>query len=108
MEWGIKFRPIRLPSPHLNSRVERAQRNVLDESYPTVNLEDGDLQAGLDQREFYYNCLRIHDTWGNTPMDRCSEPLEKTPVTDEVYSFFDEDRERALQRNRPLARRVKK
>ena len=29
LEWGIKFRPIKLRSPHLNGKVERSQRTDL-------------------------------------------------------------------------------
>jgi transposase InsO family protein len=36
MEYGIKFRPIRPASPHLNGKVERSQRTDLDEFYPTA------------------------------------------------------------------------
>ena len=43
MEWGIKFRPIRPASPHLNGKVERAQKTDLDEFYSTVNLDAPDL-----------------------------------------------------------------
>lgn len=108
LEWGIKFRPIRPASPHLNGKVERAQRTVLDEFYPTVNLEDGDLADGLEQWQFYYNWQRVHGSLGKTPMERCCELSEQTPISDEVYPFFDEDRERAFQRERQRARRVKK
>ncbi len=31
MEWGIKFRPIKPGSSHLNGKVERTQRTDLDE-----------------------------------------------------------------------------
>ena len=33
LEWGIKFRPIRPASPHLNGKVEATQRTDLDEFY---------------------------------------------------------------------------
>ena len=36
LEWGIKFRPIKPASPHLNGKVERSQRTDLDEFYSTV------------------------------------------------------------------------
>ncbi len=32
-EYGIKFRSIKLASPHLNGKVERSQRTDLDEFY---------------------------------------------------------------------------
>ena len=33
MEWGIKFRPVKPASPHLNGKVERAQKTALYEFY---------------------------------------------------------------------------
>ena len=36
MEWGIKFRPIKPRSPHLNGKVERTQRTDLVEFWATV------------------------------------------------------------------------
>ena len=38
MEYGIKFRPIKPGSPHLNRKVERTQRADLDEFYSTVDI----------------------------------------------------------------------
>lgn len=38
-EWSIQFRPIRPRAPHLNGKVERVQRTVLEEFWPTVDLE---------------------------------------------------------------------
>jgi hypothetical protein len=38
MEYGIKFRPLKPASPHLNGKVERSQRADLEEFYPTVDL----------------------------------------------------------------------
>jgi len=43
MEWGIKFRPIKPESPHLNGKVERTQRTDLDEFYSTGDIKDPDL-----------------------------------------------------------------
>jgi transposase InsO family protein len=40
LKWGIKFRPIKPRSPHLNGKVERSQRTDLDEFYATVDLSD--------------------------------------------------------------------
>lgn len=40
IEWGIKFRPIKPASPHLNGKVERSQRTDLDEFYSTVDIKD--------------------------------------------------------------------
>ena len=47
MEYGIKFRPIRPASPHLNGKVERSQRTDLEEFYPTVDLKSPALSQQL-------------------------------------------------------------
>jgi transposase InsO family protein len=39
MEYGIKCRPIKPASPHLNGKVERSQRTDIEEFYATVNLK---------------------------------------------------------------------
>jgi hypothetical protein len=47
LEWGIKFRPVRPAPPHLNGKVERAQRTDLDELYSVIamsNLSNRDLE----------------------------------------------------------------
>jgi len=49
MEYGIKFRPIRPASPHLNGKVERSQRTDLDEFYPTIDLKSSDLSQQLQE-----------------------------------------------------------
>lgn len=108
LDWGIKFRPNRPAAPHLNGKVERAQKTVLDEFYPTVSLQDLDLDDGLEQWQFYYNWQRVHGSLGKSPMDRCCELLEKTPLSEDVYPLFDESRERDLQRKRQTSRSLKK
>jgi len=45
MEKGIKFRPNRPGSPHLNGKVERSQRTDKMEFYATVDLADEDLDG---------------------------------------------------------------
>jgi len=47
MEYGIKFRPLRPASPHLNGKVERSQRTDLEEFYAT-DLRAQDLAERLD------------------------------------------------------------
>ncbi len=106
LDWGIKFRPIRPATPRLNGKVERAQKTVLAEFYPTVTLEDVDLQDKLEQWQFYYNWQRVHGLLGKTPIDRCCELFDKTPFSEEIDLLFDEVRERQLQNTRQL-RKVK-
>ena len=38
MEYGIKFRPLKPASPHLNGKVERSQRTDLEEFYRDSGL----------------------------------------------------------------------
>lgn len=102
LEWGTKFRPIRPAAPHLNGKVERAQKTILDEFYPTVDLKGVDLPDDLKAWQFYYNWLRVHGSLGKTPIERCTELSAKTPLTDEVCEAFNEDREREIHGQRPL------
>jgi transposase InsO family protein len=54
-EWGIKFRPIKPASPHVNGKVERSQRTDLDEFYGSVDLNGPDLENLLAEWQHYYN-----------------------------------------------------
>ena len=49
MAWGIKFRPIKPRSPHLNGKVERTQRADLEEFWATADPKSVDLQQQLDE-----------------------------------------------------------
>jgi len=40
MEYGIKFRPNKPGSPHLNGKVERSQQTDLKEFYSTADFSD--------------------------------------------------------------------
>jgi hypothetical protein len=81
MEVGIKFRPIKPRSPHLNGKVERAQKIVLDEFFSTVALTSDDLADQLQRWHNYYNWHRGHGARnGKTPMDRYVEKIHKTPI----------------------------
>ena len=100
MEVGIKFRPIKPRSPHLNGKVERGQRIVLDEFYSTVDLSSDNLAEQLDEWQHYYNWHRGHGAHnGRTPMDRCSELTHKIPLWEEVGRRYDSSRERIQEPN---------
>jgi transposase len=43
MAWSVKFRPIPPRSPHLNGKVERAQRTVLEEFWATADSRASDI-----------------------------------------------------------------
>lgn len=46
-QYGIKFRPNKPASPHLNGKVERSQRTDKIEFYSTVDLASADLDMLL-------------------------------------------------------------
>ena len=60
MDYGIKFRPIRPGSPHLNGKVERSQKTDKLEFYATCDLDDPDLEDRLAEWQHYYNWRRPH------------------------------------------------
>ncbi|RKO68283.1 IS481 family transposase [Sphingobacterium puteale] len=100
MEWGIKFRPIKPGSPHLNGKVERTQRTDLDEFYSTVDIKDPDLPNLLSQWQFYYNWLRSDSSLtGRTPIQVINALSNKTPLWEEVGNMYDPSRERVRDQN---------
>ena len=72
MEFGIKFRPNKPGSPHLNGKVERSQKTDKTEFYVTVDLAADNLDELLAAWQHYYNWDRplVHITanrpWKNT------------------------------------------
>ena len=64
MEYGIKFRPIKPASPHLNGKVERSQRTDLEEFYPTVDIRAEDFATQLRDWQDHYNQDRAHGSLG--------------------------------------------
>lgn len=94
MEAKIKFRPVRPRSPHLNGKVERAQRTVLDEFYEIFDIKRADLHDNLEQFQQYYNWERAHGAHnGRTPMERFFEESQHTPFLEDVRSSYDRNRE---------------
>lgn len=59
-ERRIKYRPVKPRSPHLNGKVERAQRTALEGFWPTVSLKAPDLGARLEAWRTFYNTTRPH------------------------------------------------
>ena len=95
MEYGIKFRPIRPASPHLNGKVERSQRTDLDEFYSTVDVKSPDLPQRLQEWQDHYNQYRCHGALqGRTPWQAWLERLAVTPFYEEVEANFDPSVER--------------
>lgn len=104
LEWGIKFRPVRPASPHLNGKVERAQRIDLDEFYSVIdmsNLSDRNLEEldlPLAEWQHYYNWERVHGSIGKAPIDKWRGLMWKTPLHEEVSADFDPAKEAARMR----------
>lgn len=100
LEWGIKFRPIKPASPHLNGKVERSQRTDLDEFYGAVDLRDPALDDRLSEWQHYYNWDRPHSALnGKTPVERLAELADKTLLWEEVSAKFDPTRERIQEQS---------
>jgi transposase InsO family protein len=100
LDWGIKFRPIKPASPHLNGKVERSQRTDLDEFYATVDLKATDLEDRLSEWQHYYNWDRPHSSLGGkTPIERLTELSDKTLLWEEVSAKFDSTKERVQEQN---------
>lgn len=80
---GIKFRPNKPASPHLNGKVERSQKTDKTEFYATVDLASEDLDSLLAEWQHYYNWERPHSAHhGKTPMERYFEMAEQTPYSE--------------------------
>ena len=95
MEYGIKFRPIKPASPHLNGKVERSQRTDIEEFYATVDLKAPDLRDQLRDWQDHYNQHRAHGSLGGrTPWEVWGERLQMTPFSDEVEAKYDRSAER--------------
>jgi|TARA_B100000953_G_C18018130_1_gene419871 transposase InsO family protein len=96
MEHGIKFRPNKPSSPHLNGKVERSQRADKEEFYSTVNLDLEELKnKTLPEWRHYYNWQRAHGSFkGKTPMDIVCERLEQTPLWEDVHANYETEKER--------------
>jgi len=95
MEYGIKFRPVKPRSPHLNDKVERSQRTDLDEFYSTVDIKDPDLPNLLSQWQFHYNWFRSNSSLkGKAPIDIVTSLSDKTPFWEDVEALYDPSKER--------------
>ena len=71
MRYGIKFRPNKPASPHLNGKVERWQKADLEEFWATADLASTDLEQQFEDWQVYYNEFRPHASLhGQTPWER--------------------------------------
>ena len=95
MEWGIKFRPTKPRSPHLNGKVERTQRADLEEFWATTNPKSVDLRQRLDEWQHFWNWHRPHTALGGrSPIDRVCELMAITPSAEAVDAAYDPGKER--------------
>lgn len=100
MEYGIKFRPIRPASPHLNGKVERSQKTDKIEFWAIADLTDPHLDIRLAEWQHYYNWRRPHGAMnGRTPMQKACDLTDSTPLWEEVSDLYDSSQERFQERN---------
>lgn len=100
MEYGIKFRPNKPASPHLNGKVERSQRTDKEEFYSTVDLNLETLTDEIAEWQFYYNWQRTHGSLnGKTPIEKVIELGDKTPYHQDVGDAYIVENERIREAN---------
>lgn len=110
MIYGIKFRPNKPASPHLNGKVERSQKTDKCEFYPTIDLGAGleELDMLLSEWQHYYNWERPHSSQkGLTPIEKVTELSDQTPLSEEVYQHYQICKERFQEQNYKLDLRLK-
>jgi hypothetical protein len=94
-EYGIRFRPIKPASPHLNGEVEPSQRTDPEEFYAIEDLHVADLDARLSDWQDRYNHFRPHGSLaGLTPWKKWRERAGVIPCWDEVEASHDSAVER--------------
>jgi transposase InsO family protein len=71
MAEAIRFHPVPPRSPHCNGNVERVQRTVLEEFWPTVDATVPRIAERLAEWVHHYNWHRRQEALnGSTPIDR--------------------------------------
>lgn len=100
MEMGVKFRPNKPGSPHLNGKVERSQKTDKLEFYATVDTQSEAIHDQLAEWQHYYNWDRPHSAHGgSSPMERFFELIHQTPFSDEVDNHYVAEKERIRDPN---------
>jgi transposase InsO family protein len=96
MSLGIKFRPNKPGSPHLNGKVERSQKTDLEEFYAIADLSNFEnLREELSQWQFFYNWQRPHGSLkGQTPSEIVGSLGEKTPFSEDILKNYNVNNER--------------
>lgn len=109
MELGIKFRPNKPGSPHLNGKVERSQKTDKTEFYSTIALDDQNIDFLLSEWQHYYNWDRTHGAHkGLSPMERYFELSDLTPFSDEIAKDYNLSSERIQESNYRLDLKLRK
>ena len=94
MAEAIRFRPIRPRSPHLNGKVERAQRTILEEFWAATDPKSADIAEQLALWVHHYNWHRSHESLlGDTPIDRVCQRAEMTPLWAAVCDAYEPAKE---------------
>lgn len=107
--YGIKFRPNKPASPHLNGKVERSQKTDKIEFYSTIDLSSPQVDMLLAEWQHYYNWERPHSAHnGNPPMERYCELMEQTPPFEEVADDYHPEREHIQEQNYRLELQLRK
>ena len=100
MALGIKFRPNRPGSPHLNGKVERSQQTDKTEFYATINIHSENVDDLFAEWQHYYNWNPPHcATSGRSPMERHFELCEETLYLDEVAELYQPSKEHIRNAN---------
>lgn len=106
---GIKFRPNKPGSPHLNGKVERSQKTDKLEFYSTTDTQAETIHDRLAEWQHYYNWDRPHSAHGGkSPMERFFELIHDTPFSDEVLSLYEPEKERIREPDYKLDLRLSK
>jgi len=69
VEYGIRFRPNKPISSHLNEKIERSQKTDLEEFCLAVDLKAVNLENLLSEWQHYYNWFRPHNSLGDKSPD---------------------------------------
>ncbi len=94
MDEAIRFRPIPPRSPHLNGKVERVQRTVLEEFWAATDPRAADVGDQLALWVHHYNWHRSHASLhGDTPIERVCQRADKTPLWATVSEAYDSAKE---------------
>ncbi len=108
-EYGIKFRPVKPRSPHLNGKVERSQQTDLQEFYITANLKDPQLNDRLEEWQFHYNWHRAHSSLkGKTPIDVVNDKLAIIPLWEDIGAKYNPAKEPIREQNYRWERKLSK